>query len=328
MKCDVVVDLAYGDCGKGKISHSLLSKQQYSHVLRYNGANNCGHTIFHKGEKFVTHAVPAGVFYGVRSVIGPGCVVHPASFLKEVEELNNRGIDCSNLKIAHNTNIITNQHIEEDSTDSKIGTTKKGVGPAYRDKYARVGIQAHQVPELKEFLIDIYQEFFKSPGEPVILAEGAQGFYLDPHWGEIPYVTSSHCTVGGVMLNGVPHSAIRDVYGVCKAYDTYVGNKQFQPEGEIYNQLREAGGEYGSTTGRSRQCNFLDIRRLIKAIEVNAVTDIVINKMDILQQLDCWKMIIDDQVCDLKNEGLFKGTIQAYVPGDARIHYSYSPDKF
>jgi adenylosuccinate synthase len=76
MIADVVVDLQYGDCGKGKVSHLLCEKNDYTHVIRYNGGCNAGHTIYHKGEKFVTHHIPCGVFYGVRSIIGPGCVVN------------------------------------------------------------------------------------------------------------------------------------------------------------------------------------------------------------------------------------------------------------
>ena len=64
---DIVVDLQYGDCGKGKVTHHLCRENDYTHVLRYNGGCNAGHTIYHEGEKFVTHHIPAGVFFGVKS---------------------------------------------------------------------------------------------------------------------------------------------------------------------------------------------------------------------------------------------------------------------
>lgn len=69
---DIIVDLSYGDCGKGKVTHSLLKDSNYTHVLRYNGGCNAGHTIYHEGKKYVTHHIPAGVFYGIKSIIGPG----------------------------------------------------------------------------------------------------------------------------------------------------------------------------------------------------------------------------------------------------------------
>ena len=76
MIADIVVDLQYGDCGKGKVAHALCNDNNYTHVIRYNGGCNAGHTIYHKGVKFVTHHIPCGVFYGIKSIIGPGCVVH------------------------------------------------------------------------------------------------------------------------------------------------------------------------------------------------------------------------------------------------------------
>ena len=101
---DVVVDLQYGDCGKGKVSHHLASANEYTHVLRYNGGCNAGHTIFHKGKKFVTHHIPAGVFFGIRSVIGPGCVVDADRFLAEIKGLEAGGIKTKGkVFIARNT---------------------------------------------------------------------------------------------------------------------------------------------------------------------------------------------------------------------------------
>ena len=82
MIADVVVDLQYGDCGKGKIAHALCKENNYTHVIRYNGGCNAGHTIYHNNRKFVTHHIPCGVFFGIKTIIGPGCVVHVDTFLR------------------------------------------------------------------------------------------------------------------------------------------------------------------------------------------------------------------------------------------------------
>ena len=203
---DVVVDVQHGDCGKGKITHHLARTGDYTHVVRYNGGHNAGHTIYHEGKKFVTHVIPCGVFFGIESIIGPGCVVNPERLLSEMKELRDAGIDIDNLlSIAKNAHVITDWHLAEDNKDKAIGTTKRGNGPAYRDKYGRKGVRAEQVPELQEYLIDIYQEFHHNNESTVkILFEGAQGFGLDIDWGDYPFVTSSHCTVGSAILNGVP----------------------------------------------------------------------------------------------------------------------------
>ena len=112
MISDIVVDLQYGDCGKGKVTHHLCRTGEYTHVIRYNGGCNAGHTIFHKGEKFITHHIPAGVFFGIRSIIGPGCVVNVEQFFKEIKELREGGVKVDgSIFIAKNAhNIITESH--------------------------------------------------------------------------------------------------------------------------------------------------------------------------------------------------------------------------
>tara|TARA_R110002110_G_scaffold26606_1_gene97562 strand:+ start:7406 stop:8392 length:987 start_codon:yes stop_codon:yes gene_type:complete len=305
MIVDIIVDLQYGDCGKGKITHFLCKEHKYTHVVRYNGGCNAGHTIYHEGEKFVTHHIPAGVFFGVKSIIGPGCVVNTEKFMQELEMLESKGISARNLvKIAKNTHIITRNHLNEDGLDTKIGTTKRGNGPAYRDKYDRNGVRAEDVPQLSEFLIDFYEEMHQ---EGVIaLFEGAQGFGLDVDWGDYPYVTSSHCTAAGALLNGIPPQAVRNVWGVAKAYETYVGTKNFQGEDPVFDEICEVGQEYGATTGRKRQVNWFDWNLFHKAFNINGVTHLVINKMDVLREVDAWKVKKGDEIYDLGAENMFK----------------------
>jgi adenylosuccinate synthase len=288
---DVVVDLQYGDSGKGKVSHHLCRTKDYTHVIRYNGGCNAGHTIYHEGKKFVTHHIPCGVFFGVRSIIGPGCVVNAKQFLKELEELKESGFDVEELvKVASNAHVITDFHLAQDKKEESIGTTKKGNGPAYRDKYDRRGVRAIEIPEFAPYIVDMYTELHENEEfeEVKILFEGAQGFGLDIDWGDYPYVTSSHCTVGGAILNGVPPSCIRDVWGVAKVYETYVGAKQFEGPDPVFEKIRDAGEEYGATTGRPRQVNWMDIDTLKMAIDINGVNQLVLNKVDVLEKVKRW----------------------------------------
>lgn len=300
---DVIVDLQYGDCGKGKVAHYLSHKNSYTHVLRYNGGANAGHTIFHNGIKFVTHQIPAGVFFGIKSVIGNGCVLDPEQFFKELKMLQDGGIDTTGkIFIAENTHTITPAHKEEDKqVGAKIGTTGRGNGPAYREKYGRTGKRAVEVPELAPYLIDLYKEWY-SGADVKILAEGAQGFGLDIDWGDYPFVTSSHCTTAGALLNGLPPKAIGDVWGVAKVYETYVGSKKFQPEGEVFVKMGDIGEEFGSTTGRRRQTNWMNMQTLERAIRINGVTHIVFNKVDVLRTVGAWAVIENDKVVPFKSE--------------------------
>jgi adenylosuccinate synthase len=263
------------------------------------------------------------VFHGIKSIIGPGCVVNPAQFFKELKELQAGGIDIDNkIFIAKNAHVITNSHLEEENNETKIGTTKRGNGPAYRDKYARVGTQASAIPSLRPYLIDLYEEFH---GDETIkvLCEGAQGYSLDVDWGDYPYVTSSHCGVAGALLNAVPYTWVRDVWGVGKVYETYVGAKQFEPveNSEFFARLREAGGEYGATTGRPRQCRYLNLDAIRKAINMNGANKLVLNKVDVLRILNTWKLVNNNELLSFESEKQFTEFIKSQIP-DVEIFFS------
>ena len=289
LTADVIVDLQYGDCGKGKVAHDLCKTTPYTHVLRYNGGANAGHTIFHNGKKFITHQIPAGVFFGIKSVIGNGCVVDPIQFFDELKMLDAGGVDTKGkIFVAENAHVITSAHREEDKREGlRIGTTGRGNGPAYREKYGRTGKRANEVPELAPYLLDLYAEWFGEE-DVYMLCEGAQGFGLDIDWGDYPFVTSSHCTTAGALLNGLPHTAVKDVWGVAKVYETYVGSKKFQPDGDIFNKIGDVGEEFGATTGRRRQTNWMNMQALERAVRINGVTKIVFNKVDVLRAVGAW----------------------------------------
>jgi adenylosuccinate synthase len=332
VEADIVVDLQYGDTGKGKVAHFLCKTKKYTHVLRYNGGCNAGHTVFHKGKKFVTHHIPVGVFWGVKSIIGPGCVLDPVQFKKELKELEEGGVKVKGMVfVAKNTHVITAKHKAEDGNEEKIGTTRRGNGPAYRDKYARLGVRAESVPELKPYLIDLYEEFHMKKGA-VILGEGAQGFGLDIDWGDYPYVTSSHCTAAGFLLNGVPPQAVRDVWGVAKVYETYVGAKKFEPADDpVFPKIRTLGEEFGATTGRPRQVNWMNMHLLEEAIRVNGVTHIAFNKADILSEIGQWAVIDKGKKKSFKDEkGMQNFLLERLAKlglKKNRIHFSVRKDR-
>lgn len=324
---DVIVDLQSGDSGKGKISNELIQSGEYTHSVRFNGSNNAGHTIYKNGNKIVTHSIPAGVIHGVKSIIGPGCVLNIDHFFDEMDYLEDQGIEVEGMVyVAKNVHIITDKHLEEDGKDTKIGTTRRGNGPAYRDKYDRKGIKASDIPDLHRYLVDVYDEFYGSK-ECKILFEGAQGFYLDVDWGDYPYVTSSHCTVGSAVINGVPPQKIRKVYGVAKIYETYVGSKKFEPDDKVFEQIRQLGNEYGATTGRPRQCNWLDLNNLVKASKINGITHLVVSKMDILRDIRKWCLYYDGKKLTFYSEESIKDFISSQIGPDVTIYWSDNPEK-
>jgi adenylosuccinate synthase len=323
---DVIVDLQAGDTGKGKVAHAIA--KDYDLVIRYNGGANAGHTVYHDGQKIVTHQVPIGVLFGIPSIIGRGCVVNIAELVKEIRMLKSMKIPTDGLiyvdKYAH---VVTQQHLAEDGKDSKIGTTRQGIGPAYRDKYARIGTRVVDIhPEdFVDFRVcDMYdilhtQVLFNTPKK--ILCEGAQGFQIDIDWGDYPYVTSSHCTVGSAILNGIPPQKLRKVLGIMKAYETYSGFKTtFQDENDpILNEIQIVGGEFGATTGRKRKVRWLDLDGVIKAININGVTDLIINKADVLEKVDTFRFIHNETLYDCYNLTEFQDKVEQIINKNTEV---------
>lgn len=332
--CDAIVDLQSGDTGKGKVTHSLLSINQakpnpYDLVLRYNGGSNAGHTIYHDGKKIVTHQVPAGVFYGIRSLIGIGCVVNIPKLEEEITYLNQLGFNTEGLVLVDKrAHVVTTNHLREDGTDTAIGTTRQGIGPAYRDKYGRKGIRMQDFNYTGNMfsIVDSLQVFKDSD---CVLAEGAQGFQLDVDWGDYPYVTSSHCTIGSVVLNGISPKKIRKVYGVAKAYETYVGAKPFgesDKDRPYFEQIASLGQEFGATTGRPRKVNWINLDQLKQAIAINDVTDLIINKFDILQTVGVFGYIENGKVEYVDTAKQFETLLLHYVFESGRVTISRSPE--
>ena len=142
----VVVGTQWGDEGKGKITDFLSANAEV--IARYQGGDNAGHTIVIDGKKFKLHLIPSGIFFPEKiSVIGNGVVVNPKSLVKELAYLHEEGVSTDSLRISDRAHVILPYHIEldrlqeESKGDNKIGTTIKGIGPAYMDKAARVGIR-------------------------------------------------------------------------------------------------------------------------------------------------------------------------------------------
>src|SRR6185312_156451 len=152
----VVVGTQWGDEGKGKFT-DLVAKEM-NLVVRYQGGHNAGHTLVVNGERFALQLVPSGILYDhITPVIGNGVVVDPRVLLAEIDVLEARGVDTSRLKVSGNAHLILPYHQELDKVTerrlgkNKIGTTKRGIGPAYADKSARVGLRVQDLLDPKIF---------------------------------------------------------------------------------------------------------------------------------------------------------------------------------
>jgi adenylosuccinate synthase len=344
MSSVVVVGTQWGDEGKGKITDYL--SEQAEVVARYQGGNNAGHTIVFGGQKYKLHLIPSGIFYKDKiCVIGNGMVIDPKALVEELHYLHDCGIRAANLRISNRAHLILPYHhkldvLEEESKGAgKIGTTKKGIGPAYMDKAARIGIRVADLLEPDEFkrklkrnlkeknrllekvyeaegfepetILKEYLEYGKEIASYVcdtsvvlndaldagrrVLFEGAQGVMLDIDQGTYPFVTSSNPVAGGVAIGaGVGPTKINHVIGVAKAYTTRVGDGPFPSElrNEIGDAIREAGNEYGTTTGRPRRVGWFDSVVVRHARRVSGITDLSLNSLDVLTGIDPIKICV------------------------------------
>jgi adenylosuccinate synthase len=150
----VIVGAQWGDEGKGKVTDLLAERADV--VARFQGGNNAGHTIVRDGDQFKFHLIPSGILYpGKICVIGNGVVIDPAVLIEELEDLRRRGVDPSGLRISANAHLIMPYHVMLDTAGEarlgklEIGTTKRGIGPCYADKAARLGIRVQDLLDAK-----------------------------------------------------------------------------------------------------------------------------------------------------------------------------------
>jgi adenylosuccinate synthase len=324
---DIVFGLCWGDEGKGKVVSSLC--KNYDMVCRFNGGNNAGHTIYVNNNKYKTHLLPSGVFHGIKSVIGPNCVVNVKSFFEELKYIEDNGFKTDNVFISPKAHIITDNHINIDKEKNKyLGTTSKGIGPCYTDKVNRKGIRAEDIPELKKYLWD-------GVLEGKILCEGAQGFRLDIDYGNYPYVTSSSTLPYMACSLGFSPYNIRSSIGCCKIYDTRSGvDPDFPPELHNNNELKkiaEVGQEFGVTTGRGRIVNYLNLDKLIEAINITGCDNIIISKCDILEKVGIFKLFYKNKLLQysnfdsMKKDIIYKLILDTLFIDDSKIIFSSTP---
>ena len=312
---DIIVGVAWGDEGKGKISSRIAS--EYDYVCRFNGGNNAGHTFYIDGKKIITHIVPSGIAFGKNCVIGPNCVVSVEDYFAERRQLEELGYDISLIKISPKAHIVTNEHkkLDQGANSKMIGTTAMGIGPCYADKASRIGVRAETVlPE--EMLWD-------ENLSGAVLCEGAQSFWLDINQGNYPYVTSSECLPYAACSLGFSPKQIRNIIAVGKMYDTRSGTDQyFDMDDEETRLVAKLGNEFGATTGRARQVKWLNLNKLRHAITVSGATELIMNKGDILEQAGVFKLFSDNVMVTLNDMDHMKRYISDNIDIEVKFDFN------
>lgn len=338
-KLTCILGSQWGDEGKGKLVDIL--SEEYDVIARATGGANAGHTIYipskenpEETKKFIFHLIPSGMMHEDKiCIIGNGVVIHIPTLLEELDVLESNGISTAGrLFISDRAHITFDYHklideIQEESRgDQKVGTTKRGIGPAYMDKIKRSGVRMHHLTDQSlferlvednvKFLKKVYGMSFKYDlkkelaehrkhaqrikpmlrdtghylnqaleNGKTVLIEGANGMMLDIDHGTYPFVTSSNATIGGALAGtGLPALKLESLIGIIKAYTTRVGEGPFPSElkNELGDQIREQGGEYGSTTGRPRRCGWFDAVVAKYSCMINGYSHLNLTKLDVL----------------------------------------------
>ncbi|MBP7310798.1 MAG: adenylosuccinate synthase [Candidatus Cloacimonetes bacterium] len=334
----LVMGCMWGDEAKAKIVDYLAGEARF--VVRFQGGSNAGHTIVHQGKKYVFHTVPSGIMYPeVKCLIGMGVVIEPQALLNEIADLEKQGLKVEGrLMIDYRAGLVLPLHKELDSGHEEnlgkafIGTTHRGIGPAYSDLTARVAIRwedlAHpgylkerlealyryhhrditaadiksQIAELRrcykllhKYTGNVEQELHAAYYEDAnILFEGAQGSLLDLGFGSYPYVTSSRVMTDGVGIGtGFSSRYLDKVIGVYKAYGTRVG------EGPMPTELKNKTGEQIRKTGNEYGATTGRPRRIGWFDAVAGAQTARINALDsfALTCLDVLSGIVELKIC-------------------------------
>jgi len=330
MPAIVILGAQWGDEGKGKATDLLATTEgegAIDFVVRTSGGHNAGHTIVIDGEKFATHLLPSGILTkGCTSVIGNGVVVSPEALFREVDALTARGVEVEErLVISANAHVIAEYHSTIDKVterflgNNKIGTTGRGIGPAYADKVNRLGIRVADLFDegilrqkvegalalRNQLLAKVYN---RRAVEVDAVVEDLLSYAdrLRPMVADTSLLLNTALDEGRTVLFEGAQATMLDVDhgtypfvtssnavagGVCTGAGvgpTRVGSGPFPTElfdahGE---KLWKVGGEVGVSTGRDRRCGWYDAVVARYASRVNGLTDLFLTKLDVLSSWD------------------------------------------
>ena len=343
---------------EGMVCEKFDLAQHTAVLSRFGGGENAGHTMVMAIDgvetKIVTHMLPSGaVIPGMLCMIGPMCVVHPAHLLAEVEAAEAHGFADLRMRfvIDPRAHVVLDEYIEGDKAAEQarvdaglkpIGSTGKGIAQCYAAQAARTGIRIGDIREkIEKFATvmttdDVFAYYEAGDREVTVVMEGAQSLRLDKVLGDYPFVTSGPCTWDAVFTTGLPHATLsHDVVIVCKMYVTRVGNTSgtFEPANSpVFEAIRDTGGERGATTGRNRDCNYLDLRDLRDIVRrctpANGKLVFVFNKGDVLEEVakeygrDAFGVIRGDKVHKFDNIG----EMQAFIIAAMELDYGVPPE--
>ena len=283
MPSTVVVGGFFGDEGKGKVISYLSKKDNPSIVVRGGAGPNAGHTIKDGSTTYKVRMLPSGFLNkNARVMIGPGVVVNPDVFFKEIQEY-----DVSDRAfLDKHCGIIEQNHLDQDSKGrlkEKIGSTGSGTGPANAERAMRTLKMAKENESLSSYIIDVPDEVNSAlKDQKNVLVEGTQGTHLSLWHGTYPFVTSKDVTASGICADiGIGPKRVNEVMVVFKAYLTRVGTGPMSGELDAKETEEKGWAEFGTVTGRPRRAAEFDFELAQRAVMLNSATQLAITKLDV-----------------------------------------------
>jgi adenylosuccinate synthase len=334
-----VVGLQWGDEGKGKVVDYLAGP--YDAVVRFNGGSNAGHTVVIGDRRHTFHLVPSGALKGKDLMVGPGVVVDPEVLSEErallPDSVKRKLIVDGRCSLVSPFDKELDTVLEAMRGSAPIGTTRRGIGPAYaaralrlsprvsdvvagfefgplREFYGKFGIDSAGIVAWAEDSRRLLAELTGNVGSKVIelcdsggsmLYESSQGTLLDLFHGSYPFVTSTHTVSTYVPSSlGIPPAYGGEPLGVMKCYTTRVGGGPFPTEekGPAGDVIRSIGNEYGTTTGRPRRVGWLDLVGLRYAVRLNGVKNVAVSKLDVLSAVDDFRVCVAYRISGSETE--------------------------
>ncbi len=274
MLVDIVLGCSDGNEGKGKVIYDLLKNDEYDLSVRFNGSNNKS-TIYYNNNKIIINQLPIGILSNSKILIC-NCLINIDKLKEEIEYIESFDIDIKDRLLISNTCQIE---------DNETFFSPKRVED-FKDIFIKMG-----------FKIVNMKNFWEDCAFNRILLEGADGFELDENWtSNYSYNTFLNCTLASAINIGIPLYSINIIYGVTKCYETYTGPLNFQPNDNNLDKIAEYGKEYDSITGEIRQCNYLNLNKLNDSLRINYCNICIINKCDILNDLNIFKLYYNNEL--------------------------------
>ncbi|MBI3728648.1 MAG: adenylosuccinate synthetase [Burkholderiales bacterium] len=332
----VVIGTQWGDEGKGKIVDWLTDHAQG--VVRFQGGHNAGHTLVIGGQKTALQLIPSGIMRaGTACYIGNGVVLSVPDLLREIDKLQANGVEvASRLKISEACPVILPYHTALDAAReiargaAKIGTTGKGIGPAYEDKVARRAIRvadllneerfAEKLRDNLDYHNFVLTNYLKAPAvefQKTLDDTLANVPRIRPMVADVSSALYAAHKAGASLLfegagnaaagSGVGPNMLHYILGITKAYTTRVGSGPFPSElptdAGVGKHLASVGHEFGTVTGRARRCGWFDAALLKRSVQINGVSGMCLTKLDVLDGLETLKLCtgykVDGKVVDI-----------------------------